>query len=801
MHDKGQGVKTCPYYPQDSIESASHSYATKEVLQEILQRERLQRLESASPAKDTFARTSAYLAALVRSGCRSIAHEPTQLNAAERMSRLSRLEQQVLVQRGRITTEGRCDGRFEFTYLLNGTPVVKCEHHSVHNRDHFFDATIANSSLNLEYLEAVLCEDEDEIERIELDVEVLGYGPRSECYYMTNTSSQRAYCPQSHRSSDGHLEQPHMKHIKCAVTFREYEPLEEYRTDCPFQLVVSRGVHTHPIPRLNKTPTLVCYELNDLLRKLDADLPDLTPRGFLRHPTVIAYFQDRFPLLHSPTISDLHISLSNRSHLKVYIDAIKKESFPEGTGWKGLLYLKKQQDSLLDTSDRYIRIVREIPIESHGNDDIEEISEADVLGQTGNTLKMVVCMTTEGSQRLASAPDIQSDIAFQRVLFFYEFELAALDRDTNTAVTFCRVYLTRRNARAHCIALAAVDEVLKTDIGRGLQFRHIHGEDINDYRTGQFILSWVVDQDRGQALGIGLRLQEISQQHPEKYDLHEPAKRLIDLGPYEHLTRFLSLCTVHWGRNIRAARVSEEVRNLMRSLVCLKHSDWDGTLQAIRVTGGKAGADWLADKESLPFVFPAICWERSYIPYDIWVARAHSTNTVEAVHRDVNREGVQCTLVGATKKAMRFDLLKLSSLQAFEESGIKETYNSKHSFENALKGLKKRSEFLLYMNDHTRIKSLKNDDAKIKAHNQKLQECAQKLYTAEIKTEDALAALGGIHMQTQPKLHMKAYQRWEKARSAEAKLRQALDKQVEVGKGLIKTGTGKVNILLPEISK
>ncbi|KAG7093238.1 hypothetical protein E1B28_006924 [Marasmius oreades] len=792
-HSTCQGVKVCPYYPKESIELATHSAASKDRLQESLQRERLQRLASSSPSKNTFTRTSAYLAALVRSGCRSIAHEPTQFNAMEEMVRVSRLERQLLVQRGRVTTEGQCDGRLEFTYLFDGTPVVKCEHHSVYNRDHFFDATIASSSLNLEYLEAVLCEDEDEIERIELDVEALGYGPRSECYYMTNASCQRVYCPQSHRSlENGHLEQPLMKDIECTVTFREYEPLEEYRTDCPFQLVVSRGSHTHPIPRLNKTPTLVRYELIELLRKLDADLPDLTPRSFLRHPTIIAYLQDRFPLLRSPTISDLHISLSNRSHLKVYIDAIKKERFPEGTGWKGLLHLKKQQDLLLDPSEHYIRIVREIPFETH-NDDVEEVSEAAELGQTENTLKIVVCITTNGSRRLASASDIQSDIAFQRVLSFYEFELAALERDTNTTVTFCRIYLTRKNARAHCIALAAIDEILEKDIGRSLQFRHIHGTHVNDYGKGQFILNWVVDQDRGQALGIGLRLQEISQQHPGKYDLHEPAKRLIDLGPYDHLARFLSLCTVHWGRNIRAARVSEEVRNLMRSLVCINHSDWDGTLQAIRNLGGKAGADWLADKESLPFVFPAICWEKSYIPYDIWVSRAHSTNTAEAAHRDINREGVQCTLVGATKKAMQFDHLKLISLQAFEESGINETYNSKHCFENALKGVKKRS--------HARIKGLKNDDTKIHAHNRKLQECSQKLHAAETNTKEAHAALSTIHTQTQPTLYAKAYQKWEKSRSVEEKLRRIFDKQVEVGKGLIKRGTGKVNILLPEISK
>ncbi|KAK1218049.1 hypothetical protein PQX77_019278 [Marasmius sp. AFHP31] len=129
----------------------------------------------------------------------------------------------------------------------------------------------------------------------------------------------------------------------------------------------------------------------------------------------------------------------------------------------------------------------------------------------------------------------------------------------------------------------------------------------------------------------------------------------------------------------------------------------------IRSLGGKTGSDWLADKESLPFVFPAMCWEQSHIPYDVWMARTHSTNTVEAVHQDINREGIHCTLVGATRKAMRFDKMKLASLKIFEDQGVRETYDSKHTFENALKNVKRKT--------RSRGKNLKVADDKISSHN------------------------------------------------------------------------------------
>lgn len=87
-----------------------------------------------------------------------------------------------------------------------------------------------------------------------------------------------------------------------------------------------------------------------------------------------------------------------------------------------------------------------------------------------------------------------------------------------------------------------------------------------------------------------MHLQRLAQKIPQKYDLHETNRLVADLNPYEHLHRLLRLCTQHGARNIRQCQVSDEVRNLMRSLICVQHSDWDGTIEKIRHLGGKAGA-------------------------------------------------------------------------------------------------------------------------------------------------------------------------------------------------------------------
>ena len=157
---------------------------------------------------------------------------------------------------------------------------------------------------------------------------------------------------------------------------------------------------------------------------------------------------------------------------------------------------------------------------------------------------------------------------------------------------------------------------------------------------------------------------------------------LSTLTPYEHLHRLFRFCSVHGYRNIRETGVPEEVRNLMRSLICIEHHDWSGTIRKIEVLGGKAGSgldtqvylflyydaklvlrtDWVKNKVQSKFAFEAMCWERSKIPKVIWQAGDSSSNIVESVHANVNADGVSCTLVGGLRKGQYFDAVRMEAL-------------------------------------------------------------------------------------------------------------------------------------------
>lgn len=87
-----------------------------------------------------------------------------------------------------------------------------------------------------------------------------------------------------------------------------------------------------------------------------------------------------------------------------------------------------------------------------------------------------------------------------------------------------------------------------------------------------------------------MHLKSIAATLPARYDLHEPHRLVISLTEYEHLRRIFRLCRVHVERNIQASSVTELIKQKMRSLICVTHRNFEGTLQDIIMEGGKAGA-------------------------------------------------------------------------------------------------------------------------------------------------------------------------------------------------------------------
>ncbi|KAJ6543739.1 hypothetical protein DFH09DRAFT_1390311 [Mycena vulgaris] len=655
-HTTCEGAKICPNSNEEEL-AIPHTKASRDDVRDRLRKDREDRLQYVSPSRDIFLRTSAYLAALQKLGCSRPLAEVTNLSTTEEEQREARDLYLFQTQRGYRMKEGLCEGRIVFDYGDNGHPYISCEHYNARtNKDHLNDHSIDDGSYHLGYIEAVISGDESEAAKIEDAVLSFGYGPLADCSTVSNCSQQKAYCPFPHRDETKNLIQPLMKRLKCLSKFRIFEPKEEYRRECPFVLIVTSGAHPHPVPLPTKTPPKIRAKLMEILGTLAEDLPDITPRRFIRHPIVQSFLTSKFPFLVCPTLADWHA----------------------------------QEDRNLAKEQRYIRRIIAIPLQtlnSHEEDEPEKDNKDDMV-------RIIICMTPEASRRLLSAGRyLQSDIAFGRIVRFLEFELACMDRDANTSLIFCRVYINRQTAAAHQRVFEEIEAIVKEDTGKSLRWRHLHATSINGSEGYDgFILSWTADQHRGQAKGLGLHLQKLASNMPVKAELHQAEHTIQELDPYDHLRRILRICVVHDFRNINKCPVAEDVRWLMRSLMCIEHDDWEGTLLKIRDKGGKAGNDWVNDKQSSKFFFPGICWEQSFIPLDIWNAGDPNSNLIESVHRDVNREGVHCTLLGGLKKGQLFDALKMKTLITYENYGITPSYKTDHISENAHHNLKRKYE-------------------------------------------------------------------------------------------------------------
>ncbi|KAJ7889899.1 hypothetical protein B0H14DRAFT_2561582 [Mycena olivaceomarginata] len=765
----GQGIKACPLADLNEICGPAHWHtsATREDVERRLAAARDARQRLSTPHRDIFLHTSAYITALRQLGCRRPRQQDT-VRTGQELQHYEREQELAEHFRRGYSAPQTCAGRIvyhEFPDPDNqkGPPraYLSCEHYSRRTPDHWADFGIQDGGYDIDYIAAYFTGDSEEVARIEQAAAAENIGPMASCTTLRNHSAQTLHCPVDHRV-DGRLAQVELCRIDCDVKFRVWFPTN--LQDCPFVLVTSQGVHRHPIPLPEKTPQVLRSQILQLLRTLRQDLPDMTPRRLLRHPALQSYLIQTLPDQPTATLSTLHPSLANRAHLAAYIAKVREEHFPYGTDWKGILHLKRLQDEQLPVHQHYIRLVLDLD-----NATLAHHDEDDEPAPPGEKrTRMVICMSADSSARLQKTQSL------------------GWTRDANTSVVFCRVYLTRHTAAAHQIIFQEINKIVDHDTGRPLQWRHLHGRHPDDFAVG-LILHWGADQHRGQAKGLGLHLVERAAELPiDRMDMHEPQRSLRSLGPYDHLRRIYRVCKVHNYRNIQQCAVPEHVRHLMRSLACIRHHDWQGTIDKILHDGGKAAKDWINDKESCGFAFPGICWERSFIPLPVWQAGEPNTNLVEVVHRDANRDGVHCTLVGGLLRGQAYDDMQRATIVEYEAHGIRPSYDAVTPITNALKNVIRRA--------NGRTNKLHTTALAVSTHNTNIRACHQKLRQAISDYDHLRRALSAPHLQTSTAQTALKHQIATATLQAR-KAANAYDRQVRIGETLRAGGSEGVVVL------
>ncbi|KAK6988958.1 hypothetical protein R3P38DRAFT_2471187, partial [Favolaschia claudopus] len=126
-------------------------------------------------------------------------------------------------------------------------------------------------------------------------------------------------------------------------------------------------------------------------------------------------------------------------------------------------------------------------------------------------------------------------------------------------------------------------------------------------------------------------------------------------------------------RNINELKpyTTQKVRNAMLSLSSSQpHPDLEGAFAVIE-RGGRKSKAWLKDKRiGSKFALAAMYQPASLIPLELWKSAPSTTNGNEQAHRNINRDGVNLTILGGIMRGMQYDARAMEALQLHSAQGI-----------------------------------------------------------------------------------------------------------------------------------
>ncbi|RHZ76174.1 hypothetical protein Glove_202g111 [Diversispora epigaea] len=216
----------------------------------------------------------------------------------------------------------QCDGKVvlkcfrrhdEITPL---TYFIGCSKWRSNEKYHRFISIQENTDLNLlrQFLDGLWEGESDE--------------PINNCFTVLHNSSKKTYCPHPHCERNI-VKQGSIIQKTCNVKYSKLILLDIKK--CPYMILVSRGIHSHPPPPPNRVPITICDRLKELIHQANDNTGDVTPIRIISGNLIKTYFGTEY-------LAEVHASLNNADRLRYHVDKIQKEINPQGTGLLGVVY-------------------------------------------------------------------------------------------------------------------------------------------------------------------------------------------------------------------------------------------------------------------------------------------------------------------------------------------------------------------------------------------------------------------------------------------------------------------------------
>ncbi|CAB4418704.1 unnamed protein product [Rhizophagus irregularis] len=98
--------------------------------------------------------------------------------------------------------------------------------------------------------------------------------PTNDCYTILPNSSKKTLCSHPHRTGTT-IKQGSIIQKTCGVKYSKIIPLDI--KSCPYVILISKGIHSHPPPPPSRVPLTICSRLQELIHQANDNNSDITP--------------------------------------------------------------------------------------------------------------------------------------------------------------------------------------------------------------------------------------------------------------------------------------------------------------------------------------------------------------------------------------------------------------------------------------------------------------------------------------------------------------------------------------------
>ncbi|EXX69589.1 hypothetical protein RirG_094700 [Rhizophagus irregularis DAOM 197198w] len=562
-------------------------------------------------------------------------------------------------------------------YTCNGKPVVR--YHKANRSDanqYFIGCSLYTFGTRHRYISGKPNIDEDLLKELfRNEGRISTIEDDKKCFTTIPSASRKKECPIPH-VKDGKIELLPLVKIGCNVIFHKYEPLD--LKSCPYIVMVVKNTHSHPLPPPHRIPGHLQENVKNLIKNSNDLLSDTTSRKLISGPLIKAVFGE-------VVLSDIHASMNNIDKLRNIVMKEQKLLHPHGQGIMGVVHAFNQNEANL-------------------RDYIQRI----IFTDSGNVI--ILCMIKLQAIHMSKFKYFMVDMSYKRVFGeMNEFEFNAYDEDNHSIVTFCRIFTNGSDSKIYQCMFTTFFEVYEDLTGEKPSFYHFNSE-----KKGWAAI--IVDLDKGQAKGLSLALNSLCN----------------SISAEQHLLYILKSCSVHFERNVRNSKYSDESKFLMRQLLKAKtKDDVDFIFEQLETIGDEKIHDWITEYQT-PWILASLNHNYSLMDYDIWMTTPFDTNVSECSHANVNREGTRLRLKTAIFHSWNYDLTLYRRFHNYQKYNIPMSSKNKSGTKRKIDANKRKEK-----RKNIQIQKLPNKRQKVsvKENDSEFQKRIQELEYEERKEE------------------------------------------------------------------